>query len=158
MNETNITPNDLAWAAEFIENKWIPALRSGDYKQGQHALRYDDDTFCCLGVACDLIDPNAWDAGTRLKFNSPMSFKAWEDKHPVHDQFCRSSCYSLPTSTRLGAVLDTVEVTGIQVMDLVAEKNDDGASFADIADFIESEVLPRIREFAPNPSEFNDAQ
>ena len=33
--------------------KWVKALRSGDYKQGHGRLR-TDDTFCCLGVACDL--------------------------------------------------------------------------------------------------------
>ena len=32
---------------------WIEALRSGNYKQAQSALRRDD-TYCCLGVACDL--------------------------------------------------------------------------------------------------------
>jgi len=36
--------------------KWVDALRSGDYKQGRRAL-YDGvtDSFCCLGVACDLF-------------------------------------------------------------------------------------------------------
>lgn len=39
--------------------KWIEALRSGDYRQGYHKLRNynkdEDDTFCCLGVACDVL-------------------------------------------------------------------------------------------------------
>ena len=34
--------------------QWISALRSGEYKQGHSTLRYDDK-FCCLGVACDLF-------------------------------------------------------------------------------------------------------
>lgn len=33
--------------------KWVEALESGDYKQGMGYLRHDD-SFCCLGVACDL--------------------------------------------------------------------------------------------------------
>ena len=38
--------------------KWVAALRSGEYKQGQYNLRSDQDHFYCLGVACDLYDSN----------------------------------------------------------------------------------------------------
>ena len=36
--------------------KWVDALRSGEYGQGRRAL-YEGltHTFCCLGVACDLF-------------------------------------------------------------------------------------------------------
>lgn len=43
-----------------VKAKWVAALRSGDYKQGQLALRHGDDKFCCLGVLCDVVDPNGW--------------------------------------------------------------------------------------------------
>jgi hypothetical protein len=36
-----------------IKQKWLNALRSGDYQQGQFYLRTDNG-FCCLGVLCDL--------------------------------------------------------------------------------------------------------
>jgi hypothetical protein len=45
-----------------VKEKWVSALLSGDYKQGEGYLR-DEDKFCCLGVLCDLavkdgvIDP-----------------------------------------------------------------------------------------------------
>ena len=35
--------------------KWVDALRSGKYVQGQYRLHPADDQFCCLGVACDLF-------------------------------------------------------------------------------------------------------
>lgn len=35
---------------EFAE-KWIAALRSGEYKQGEGSL-FDGDSYCCLGVGC----------------------------------------------------------------------------------------------------------
>lgn len=38
-----------------IADKWIAALRSGDYKQGKGALRKKDDTYCCLGVLCAIL-------------------------------------------------------------------------------------------------------
>lgn len=38
---------------------WAEALRSGEYKQTQGALRRDD-CFCCLGVVCDILNPAGW--------------------------------------------------------------------------------------------------
>lgn len=44
---------------------WVDALRSGDYQQGRDQLRFGD-TYCCLGVACDVAMKNGvpvrWDA------------------------------------------------------------------------------------------------
>ena len=39
--------------------KWVEALRSGNYKQGQKRL-HTDDGFCCLGVACDISGLGEW--------------------------------------------------------------------------------------------------
>lgn len=37
---------------DFAE-KWVKALRSGEYKQGRgHLFQYE--TYCCLGVACHI--------------------------------------------------------------------------------------------------------
>src|SRR5258708_2356684 len=33
---------------------WVKALRSGEYRQGNFMLRPTDDTYCCLGVACEV--------------------------------------------------------------------------------------------------------
>lgn len=38
-------------------NKWLRALRSGEYKQAQHFLQTDEG-YCCLGVACKLFIPS----------------------------------------------------------------------------------------------------
>ena len=57
-----------------IKDRWIAALRSGKYPQAQKALRvrYDDDSddggedsFCCLGVLCDIVDPDGWEQTAR---------------------------------------------------------------------------------------------
>jgi len=40
-----------------IAKKWVQALRSGKYKQGREVLHRKEngkDTYCCLGVLCDL--------------------------------------------------------------------------------------------------------
>ncbi|MDZ8105088.1 MAG: hypothetical protein RM338_05610 [Nostoc sp. DedQUE12a] len=44
---------------QLIE-KWIDALRSGEYKQARCQLR-DGDTFCALGVACDISGMMNWE-------------------------------------------------------------------------------------------------
>lgn len=37
-----------------FKEKWLKALRSGEYKQGQSELYNGEDKYCCLGVACDV--------------------------------------------------------------------------------------------------------
>lgn len=40
---------------QAVKEIWVDALRSGDYKQGKHALHNNsEDKYCCLGVLCDL--------------------------------------------------------------------------------------------------------
>ena len=43
-----------------IKARWVAALRSGDYDQGQGRLHAKDangiSSFCCLGVLCDLAE------------------------------------------------------------------------------------------------------
>lgn len=47
-NNNQITKEDA--------QKWVNALRSGDYKQTAGALNLADG-YCCLGVACDVFIP-----------------------------------------------------------------------------------------------------
>ena len=49
-----------------MKQRWIDALRSGKYKQGESMLRRfegdDGDTeasYCCLGVLCELENPDS---------------------------------------------------------------------------------------------------
>ena len=39
--------------------RWIQTLQSNKYEQSTKALRRNN-TYCCLGVACDLHDPFGW--------------------------------------------------------------------------------------------------
>lgn len=43
-----------------LKQQWVKALRSGEYKQGIGVLRSMDDHFCCLGVLCDVVNPEGW--------------------------------------------------------------------------------------------------
>ena len=37
-----------------LQEKWLQALESGEYKQGFRKLRNSNGEFCCLGVACEV--------------------------------------------------------------------------------------------------------
>ena len=37
-----------------LKKRWVKALRSKKYKQGQEYLRSCDNAYCCLGVLCDI--------------------------------------------------------------------------------------------------------
>lgn len=46
-----------------LKAKWVAALRSGEYQQGQTRLKRtigDTAKYCCLGVLCDLLDHDGW--------------------------------------------------------------------------------------------------
>jgi hypothetical protein len=36
-------------------DKWVAALRSGDYKQCKFDLSNKHNEYCCLGVLCDIV-------------------------------------------------------------------------------------------------------
>lgn len=64
---------DLAWIERTWRarrNKWVSTLRSGKYSQARGNLRSkEEDAFCCLGVYCQLRDPNDW--FDDIAYNSP---------------------------------------------------------------------------------------
>lgn len=67
-----------------LKKRWVEALRSGKYKQGNGVLLDHTETgqeLCCLGVLCDVIDPDGWLDGPnhlrhslsdRPEFNAPL--------------------------------------------------------------------------------------
>lgn len=106
-----------------LKDKWVKALRSGDYLQGRGALKVTlqagdtnpcnrgravkerTETFCCLGVLCDL-------AGGRIKAGE-----------------------GYPSATFTKKIGLTEEM-----MEKLANKNDEGESFAKIATYIEKKM------------------
>jgi hypothetical protein len=46
---------------QTLRDRWIEALYSGTYTQGIRQLRGQTGEMCCLGVLCDLVDPENWD-------------------------------------------------------------------------------------------------
>jgi hypothetical protein len=108
------------------KDKWIAALRSGNYKQGKTQLRRDDETgseFCCLGVLCEVMGKETC---TSYGLGTEAYLFSWPDGAP------RKFTVSLPFD-----VID--ETTQYSLM----EFNDDCAwSFSMIADWIEENIKP----------------
>lgn len=51
-----------------LKDKWLAALRSGEYKQGMKCLMREspegERSYCCLGVLCDVSDTGEWEQRT----------------------------------------------------------------------------------------------
>jgi hypothetical protein len=98
-------------------DKWLEALRSGDYKQTKRALSDNQGGFCCLGVACDLSGLGKWGVNKRgITYLNNEKF--------LPDQVMKY--YGLRNS--MGA---------FSYKDCLASENDRGATFTEIADIIE---------------------
>lgn len=117
-----------------IKKEWVAALRSGDYKQGKGALRRDD-TYCCFGVLCEL----AVAAGVADRIVSKRLYSYGPAGTFPGNYVGAWAAGFLPSVVSkwagLGDVGDVV-VDGNSLADL----NDNGATFQDIANIIEAEL------------------
>ena len=119
--------------------KWVQALRSGKYTQGKSRLAYHNTEghlyYCCLGVACDLA----------VKEGLPIRVKSVNLCNGAKAFVYDDNRSTLPDTVLHWLGLRTV--TGVFgppkgehlfVPPSLTNLNDDGISFTEIADFIES--------------------
>lgn len=109
---------------QAIKERWVEALRSGEYNQTRGRLR-DDAGYCCLGVLCDIVAPEQWDVSTLSYAHS------------------HSGIGDIPASW----VTDKAELPrfltkqpNVHVISELAGKNDEGQSFTQIAAWIEENL------------------
>jgi hypothetical protein len=108
-----------------VQKQWVAALRSGKYEQGNVQLRSEEDRYCCLGVACEL----AVEAGVI---------------EPARGSVSGSFLYGNHSSLLPEAVLKWMDLRTVSGGfygrgQSLAAMNDNGATFEEIADLIESE-------------------
>lgn len=126
-----------------IKAQWVAALRSGEYQQGKHVLHnVDENTFCCLGVLCDLaVKAGILGAGSHEYNNTADGdievYGAEGDRHSAGG-------VTLPEEVRAwtGLVDDNPEVfddESDEDHDL-ATLNDEGATFEYLAELIERDL------------------
>ena len=91
--------------------EWTDALRSGEYKQGQGFLKHaseEGDVYCCLGVALKLCGRKRFPKEIETQFFS--EYGELKLLHP-HLEYAEES--------------------------LLAKMNDEGKTFAEIADYLD---------------------
>ena len=98
-----------------LKDKWVAALRSGDYRQGKGFL-YSEGCHCCLGVLCEVSGIPEWD-GDMIEY-----------------------CGEVRDQTIPKPIIDRIGLS-VGCADLLIEANDlEGKSFSEIADYIEANL------------------
>ena len=124
---------------ERVKKLWVEALRSGEYRQGVGMLRDKHGRYCCLGVLCDL---HAKDTGGGWGKKSDVFCVPPQDSY----LWCTGK---LPHEVaRWAGIMEFGQVRG---QDDLVSKNDNGATFSDIALIIEQDLL---EDYVP--SEYGD--
>jgi hypothetical protein len=63
----DVTLDQKSTMPQELKDKWVAALRSGEYKQGKHCLHgILNNTFCCLGVLEHVADGECETSDTGL--------------------------------------------------------------------------------------------
>lgn len=119
-----------------IKSRWVAALRSGEYKQTTGRLRRDGG-MCCLGVLTDLAVRDGVAAWISSSGGEPGSIE--DDTGEV-----RISLLPNIVARWAGLPIDGDQcgpkVSIQQLKCALAEHNDSGRTFAEIADAIESQL------------------
>jgi hypothetical protein len=103
-----------------LKARWLKALRSGTYLQGQKAL-HKESKFCCLGVLCDLGLPEKWEPSD------------WDSDYYIHP-------WGNPHDELLSKEISYEIKLGNALQRRLADMNDQGKSFIEIAEVIEAEA------------------
>ena len=102
-----------------VKLKWKKALISGEYKQGKEVLKQLDNSFCCLGVLCDI--------------HSKETDTSWDEN--AYGATYRNESIELPP--------EVVEWAGIDfdIQEKLIDMNDiQDKSFIDIAYYIDKNL------------------
>ena len=110
-----------------VKQKWVSALRSGDYQQTQLKL-HTEDGFCCLGVLCDLYGKEH-NVEWNLAEDEDHNYYEFQDKKA-----------SLPLSVMEWAGVENENPEICSQSLTLAELNDNGYAFNEIADLIQEHL------------------
>lgn len=126
--------NKTKWARVKL---LLDALRSGKYEQGTGQLRFNN-RFCCLGVACDIYNKET-NLGKWIVDSYPtLGTLYWTTNRPGE----KAIDTTLPNEVRdWFGFSESSGACNLQDLDFaicLADLNDEGNSFEQIANFIES--------------------
>lgn len=116
-----------------VREKWVKALRSGDYPQTRSTLR-DDIGFCCLGVLCDIAMKEGIIPKTELRRYRYTDGKTYVMYGNVGEM---NSSYLPYSVAQWAGLCNNNGAFGANNTSL-ARLNDEGKTFKEISDVIES--------------------
>lgn len=129
-----------------IKERWVAALRSGEYEQGYGLLRNSQEYYCCLGVLSELAVQDGVIASATQDYVADQD--CLDDDAPRHYSYGPESTGTvLPEAVVEWAGLSSENPTvqmndhdAGQYRDSLAEINDAEHSFEYIADLIEAQL------------------
>jgi len=123
-----------------IKQKWIDALRSGKYHQGQSKL-YSGDGFCCLGVLCDIYANQVGDiTWEKRNPNGRFDDDKWDYWYFDDQSEVLPECVSKWAELDENDPVVTKDIVGQDIITTLASLNDKGATFEDLAEVIEEQL------------------
>ena len=126
---------------KHVAERWVQALRSGQYQQGREDLRPDTNSYCCLGVLCDLyrVEQGKGEWAAISTGQDRMAFEV----HDCDGQATESESAVLPEAVKDWAGMSSFEGRIAFTSDALSALNDEGMQFPQLADLIEKkwEVL-----------------
>lgn len=111
-----------------LKDKWIAALRSGKYKQGVGLLHDRNHRFCCLGVLCEVAGIKA----ERVQDHDAQFMGLTPDQKGCYQYEGEMGFLHRKTLQKFGLLASDASI--------LAEKNDNGYSFGQLADLIKDRV------------------
>lgn len=137
-----------------IKEKWVAALRSGEYKQGTGRLHTlvgssggysPEDKFCCLGVLCDLafkegkVDRRTGYLDDALEYGKGKQVDDYENWNSGALPKAVQKWAGLKTDNPVVKFSDVPDEFDCSDIPSLAELNDRGLSFHHIARIIEKD-------------------
>jgi hypothetical protein len=110
-----------------VKTKWLHALRHDEYKQAREVLCNDGESYCCLGVLVEVLEPG------RLQNEYDTDFM--DECLSGNEEFIVDHGLQALKGQRVlpdGALNDAESI--------LVNMNDSGKSFAEIADWIEENL------------------
>lgn len=125
-----------------IKTKWLTALRSGKYEQGKGFLKNLDNNFCCLGVLCDIAIKENPELGKWVE-NDNDNYDEGDSitNHYVIETKDGDESGVLPDAIRSWANMESPNPYITTKGMTLAQLNDQGNSFNQIADIIANTIL-----------------
>lgn len=113
-----------------IRDEWVRRLRSGDYAQGTGALCDEAERYCCLGVLCEVaVDVGVIPPRALSTVGGDYQYRG--------DALDVASSYPPRRVMDWAGFVTQGDEPGLGAYDL-ADLNDEGRTFTEIADVIEA--------------------